>query len=239
MIDANVEKAKINAAKRALAFLDKATIIGVGTGSTIKEFINVLGEERDGFKDRLFVASSYDTMLKLSKYGFRVLHPTTINRIDVYIDGADEVDGDLNMIKGGGAALTLEKILTYYSTERIFLVDYTKLVSRLGEKHPIPLDVLPYAVSFVHDLLMRKGYNPRIRRLTKGKYGPVVSDIGGIIIDIKPVSFDPVALEKELKNMPGVIETGLFIGLADKVILGYPDKTLILSRNRLDSTTKL
>jgi len=230
MVDADIEKAKRNAAKQALNFLGEASTIGVGTGSTVEKFIDVLGEEKDGFKDRLFVASSYDTMLKLSKYRFKVLHPITIDRIDVYVDGADEVDKDLNMIKGGGAALTLEKILTYYSMEKIFLVDYTKLVSKLGEKHPIPLDVLPYAVSFVYDLLIRKGYNPQIRRPTKGKYGPVVSDVGGIIIDIKPASFNPVALERELKSIPGIIETGLFIGLADKVIVGYPDKTSILSK---------
>ncbi len=230
MFSADIERAKLNAARQALDFLGEATIIGVGTGSTVEKFIDVLGEEKDGFKDRLFVASSYDTMLKLSMKGFKVLHPVSIDRIDVYVDGADEVDKDLNMIKGGGAALTLEKVLTYYSMERIFIVDYTKLVSKLGEKHPIPVDVLPYAVKLVYEQLMKKGYNPQIRRPVKGKYGPVVSDVGGIIIDIKPAYFDPRALERELKSMPGIIETGLFIGLADKVIIGYPNKISILSK---------
>ncbi len=226
-----LDEAKSMAAREALKYIDGASIIGVGTGSTVEKFIELLGGMASDYRDRLFVASSLDTMLKLKSKGFKVLYPGVIDSIDVYIDGADEVDPELNMIKGGGAALTLEKILTYYSRERIFIVDYTKLVDRLGMNHPVPIDVLPWAVSMVYKYLKEKGYNPVVRSSRKGKYGPVVSDVGGVIIDLKPLMFNPVELEKELKMLPGVIETGLFIGLADRVIVGWSNRVKVITRS--------
>ncbi len=227
----DVNKAKLNAARRAVEFITDAKIIGIGTGSTVEMFIKVLGELGSDLRDKVFTASSIDTMLKLSGLGLKVLHPASIERIDVYVDGADEVDRDLNMIKGGGAALTLEKILTYYSSRRVFIIDYTKLVNHLGERHPVPIDVQPYALRMVYSYLLRRGYNPKIRYPIKGKYGPVISDVGGVIIDVyTPKNFDPQELEKELTSLPGVIETGLFVGLADYVIVGYEDKVSILRR---------
>ena len=227
----DVNKAKLNAARKAVEFITDAEVIGVGTGSTVEMFIKILSELGSDFRDKVFTASSIDTVLKLSDIGLKVLHPASIERIDVYVDGADEVDRDLNMIKGGGAALTLEKILTYYSSKRIFIVDHTKLVSHLGEKHPVPIDVQPYALRMVYSYLLRRGYNPKIRYSVKGKYGPVISDIGGVIIDVyPPKDFDPQELERELASLPGVIETGLFIGLADYVIVGYEDRVSVLKR---------
>ena len=228
----DLDKAKLNAAKKALDYVVDAEIIGVGTGSTVEKFIDLLGGMKERFSKKLFVASSIDTMIKLRKYGFNVLHTAVVSDIDVYVDGADEVDKELNMIKGGGAALTMEKLLTFFSRKRIFIVDYTKLVNKLCEKHPIPIDVLPEAVSMVYGYLVKKNYNPVIRYPLKGKYGPVVSDVRGVIIDIKPTSpFNPIELERELKSIPGVIETGLFIGLADIVIIGYEDKVEELTKH--------
>lgn len=232
----DVEEAKKNAAKAALKYVDGASVVGVGTGSTVEKFIELLGSMARDYRDRVFVASSLDTMLKLRGRGFKVVYPGVIDYIDVYVDGADEVDPGLNMIKGGGAALTLEKILTYYSRERIFIVDYRKLVKKLGEKHSIPIEVLPWAVSMVYSYLKNKGYNPVIRSARMGKYGPVVSDVGGVIVDIKPSSFDPLELERELKMLPGVIETGLFIGMADRVIVGWSDRVEVLVSRRPVST---
>ncbi|RLG77769.1 MAG: ribose 5-phosphate isomerase A [Thermoprotei archaeon] len=230
-VGGDVNKAKLNAARKAVEFITDAEVIGVGTGSTVEMFIKILSELGSDFRDKVFTASSIDTVLKLSDIGLKVLHPASIERIDVYVDSADEVDRDLNMIKGGGAALTLEKILTYYSSKRIFIVDHTKLVSHLGEKHPVPIDVQPYALRMVYSYLLRQGYNPKIRYSVKGKYGPVISDIGGVIIDVyPPKDFDPQELERELASLPGVIETGLFIGLADYVIVGYEDRVNVLKR---------
>ncbi len=233
----DVRIAKINAARKAveelLNMLESVNIIGIGTGSTVEEFIKQLSKFRETLADKYFTASSIDTVLKMKKYGFKIVHPASLSTIDVYIDGADEVDPSLNMVKGGGAALFLEKILTYYSRYRLFIVDYSKLVGWLGEKHPIPLEVNFYAVSFVEELLKNKGYNIAVRRPVKGKYGPVISDTFGVIIDLylnDPV--DIVRLESELKHVPGIIETGLFIGLADKVIVGYEDSARVLERNK-------
>jgi len=223
-LDSTLDRARANAAKKALEHVLEAEVIGVGTGSTVEKFIEVLSSRREELRDKLFVASSIDTMVKLKRAGFKVLHTSTIEQIDVYIDGADEVDRELNMIKGGGAALTMEKLLTFFSRKRVFIVDYTKLVKNLCEKHPIPIDVLPEAVLMVYNYLDSRGYNPVIRYSVRGKYGPVVSDVGGVIIDIKPRLFNPAELERELKSIPGVIETGLFIGLADRVIVGYEDR---------------
>ncbi len=230
-----MKSAKINAARKAveelLNNLDDISVIGVGTGSTVEEFIRLLAGFKETLSDKFFTASSIDTILKMREHGFRVVHPASLSRIDFYVDGADEVDPQLNMVKGGGAALFLEKILTYYSNYRIFIVDYSKLVSWLGEKHPIPLEVNSYAVSFVRSLLEGRGYRVNIRYPSKGKYGPVVSDTCGVIVDLYlngPI--DPANLERELKQIPGIIETGLFLGLADKVIVGYEDGARVLER---------
>ena len=226
-----VSSAKLNAAKKAVEYITDAEIIGVGTGSTVEVFINILGELKSEWRDRVFTASSIDTILKLGSLGFKVIHPASIEKINVYVDGADEVDHNLNMIKGGGAALTLEKILTYYSEKRVFIVDFTKLVDYLGEKHPVPVDVQPYALKFVCSYLTRRGYNPKIRYPVKGKYGPVVSDIGGVIVDVQPPKkFNPLELERELSSLPGIIETGLFVGLADYVVVGYENKVEVFKR---------
>ncbi len=231
MSEQSIDKARELAVEEAFKHIRDAKIIGVGTGSTIEKFIKKLSEYREDFSDKLFVASSYDTVIKLKEYGFKVLHPLAVTTIDAYIDSADEVDRNLNMIKGGGAALTMEKILTYYSKRRIFIVDYTKLVEWLGERHPIPIDVVPHATSMVYNYLKNRGYNVKIRYPIKGKYGPVVSDIGGVILDI--ILKSPVRVEelnRELKSIPGVIETGLFIGLADIVLCGYKDKVEVMKR---------
>ncbi|MCD6488170.1 MAG: ribose-5-phosphate isomerase RpiA [Desulfurococcales archaeon] len=228
----DLDSAKENAAKEALKYINDAEIIGVGTGSTVEKFIDLLSRVYNDYRDRYFTASSIDTMLKLRKIGFKVLHQSIVDHMDVYIDGADEVDGELNMVKGGGAALTLEKILAYYSRKRVFIVDYTKIVKYLGEKHPIPLEVIPQALAMVYKILKDKGYNPTIRYPVKGKYGPVIADTGGVIIDIRPGRIDPLKLEMELKTIPGIVETGLFINFADIVIVGYKDKVDVRSRAR-------
>ncbi len=230
-----MKSAKINAARKAVEELlnriDDIGIIGVGTGSTVEEFIKQLAKFKNTLADKYFTASSLDTILKMREYSFNTIHPSSLSKIDFYVDGADEVDPDLNMIKGGGGALFLEKILTYYSKYRVFIVDYSKLVRWLGEKHPIPLEVNFYALSFVEEYLRNKGYRVSIRRPVKGKYGPVVSDTFGVIVDLyldEPV--DIKSLEHELKMIPGIVETGLFVKLADKVIVGYEDEAKVLEK---------
>ncbi len=227
-----IEKCKVNAAKEAVKFVKDARIVGIGTGSTVEKFIELLGSMKEFFCDKLFVASSIDTRIKLVEKGLRVADLLSIDRIDVYVDGADEVDPQLNMIKGGGAAHTMEKILAYYSDKRIFIIDYTKLVRKLGEKHPVPVEVVPEAANLVKKYLEKKGYRVKIRYPVKGKYGPVISDTGGLIIDVFLNGKDYHDLLKIIETLPGVIEHGLFIGYADYIIIGHPDRVEILSNNK-------
>ena len=220
----NVEVAKLSAARACLKLVEDAGIIGVGTGTTVEKFIALLSE-REVFRSKLYVPSSLDTAAKLAAKGFRVLHPSSTTGVDVYVDGADEVDPSLNMIKGGGAALTMEKILAFYAKRRVFIVDFTKLVEKLGSKHPVPVEVLPPALNMVMEFLRSRGFKVRPRSSGKGKVGPVISDLGGVVVDVEtgPIE-NPVELENVFRSMPGVVETGLFLGLADAVVVGWPDR---------------
>jgi ribose 5-phosphate isomerase A len=208
-------------------------IIGVGTGSTVDLFIDVLAERIAHFRETAFVCASLHTCHKLFEKGLAILHTSSITSIDVYVDGADEVDPELNMIKGGGGASTLEKILACGSMHKVYIVDYTKLVKRLGEKHAIPVEVLPEALGIALAKLRGLGLSPSVRTLTSGKYGFVVADTRGVIVDVRPVGeWSPRDLEKLLKSVPGVVETGLFIDLADEVFVGYPDRVEVLRKVR-------
>ncbi len=199
---------------------DRPTSIGVGTGSTVGYFIKRgVGLLRSASG---VVASSMDTLLALRGEG---LIPADVRGavypLDLYVDGADEVDSEGNLIKGRGAALLGEKILAYGSRTFIVVVDESKLVSMLGEKKPVPLEVVRDAVSLVVDTLQSLGLRAEPRRGT-GKDGPVVSDWGGVIVDVYPGEpiRDPWEFERLLKSIPGVVETGLFLGLADYVVVG-------------------
>jgi len=226
----SVDLAKLNAAKAAARLVEESRVIGVGSGTTVERFIDVISRD-EGFRQKVYVPSSLDTALKLSRAGLKVLYPSAASGVEVYVDGADEVDSSLNMIKGGGAAMTLEKILAFYAERRVFIVDHTKLVDRLGSKHPVPIDVLPHAISMVLSELRRRGFRAELRLAGRGKVGPLISDVGGVVIDVRtgPIE-DPKGLEEELRSLPGIVETGLFIGLADLVVVGYPDRHEVLRR---------
>ncbi len=200
-------------------YVDEATVIGLGTGRTMTTVINYL-IKNNLLSNKLVTASSIDTTLKLSRLGIKVIDPISVSELDLYIDSADEVDPNWNMIKGGGAALTMEKILTTYSKRKLFIVTKDKLVNRLCSKHYIPLDIIPESISMVCNYLRNKGFEVVIRE-GSGKRGPVKSDFGGIIIDVKPPSEllnDLRELDHTLTLVPGVISSGLFIDLVD---VGY------------------
>lgn len=213
------------AALEAIKYLKSAETVGVGTGSTISQFI-IIAHEAGIFKDKTLVTSSYDTSLKLAALGYRVTHPLSVDKIDVYVDSADEVDEKGRMIKGGGGALLMEKVLANYSDMRVYIVDWLKLVKNVGEKHMIPVEVIPSAVSLVVNKLRKLGYNVVIRE-SAGKKGPVISDSGGVLLDVKPpegVSIEDVS--NQLIQLPGIIETGLFLTEYNVVIVGFPDGSL-------------
>lgn len=225
-----VEEAKLNAARAALREVEDCSVIGVGTGSTVEKLIELMAR-LEGFRGKLYVPSSIDTALKLSRAGLRVLDASFAPEIEAYVDGADEVDPHLDMLKGGGAAMTMEKILAHYARRRIFIIDSTKLVGRLGERHPVPLEVLPCALGLVLRRLRDLGFSAEPRHPARGKMGPVIADTGGVVVDVHAGPIDDAAsLDLRLRSLPGVVETGLFVGYAEVVYVGWPDRVEILRR---------
>ncbi len=198
--------------------LSKAKVVGLGTTRTTTSIINIL-HRMDLLRNKILVTSSIDTSLKLLDLGYRVSSYFCIDFIDIYIDSADEVDYEGNMIKGGGAALTLEKVLTYFSKYRVFIVTSEKVSKKICTKKYIPIEVLPEALTFITKYLKDRGFDVTIR-YGSGKSGPVKSDVGGLIVDVKPPKeyLDKLReLDLLLNSIPGVISTGLFINLADKI----------------------
>ena len=154
------------------------------------------------------------------KYGIPLTTLDEITGIDIAIDGADEVDPQKNLIKGGGAAHTREKIVDALAKEFIVVVDKSKMVQSLGSTFPLPVEVLPMAVAPVTAALEALGGEPELRMGIK-KDGPVITDQGNMILDVKfDAIADPVGMEKTINNIPGVLENGLFVGVADIVLIG-------------------
>lgn len=221
----DLSKARELLVHEALNYMYDAEVIGIGTGTTVERLINLMGSVRDTLQGKYFIASSMATSLKLKEGGFKVIDPRSIDYLDLYVDSADKVDGNLNLIKGGGAALTIEKLLSYYSRYNVYMIDYSKFVERFSSNDLVPIDVLPQSITLVINCLNKLGYKSLIRYCGKGRHGPVVSDVGGIIIDITlPVNEDLHEFNRKIKDIPGVIETGLFLGLSDLVLVGYEDR---------------
>jgi ribose 5-phosphate isomerase A len=209
---------KYNASKLALGLIKDGMTIGIGSGSTVEVFLNLLGEriKREGL--RIYgIPSSYQSMLAGLKNGI-ILTDLVEREPDICIDGADQVDSRLNCIKGGGAALTREKILAIASKKVLILVDKSKLVEKLSM--PVPVEILPFAYGYVVKKLSSI-CKPKLRE-GKGKVGPIITDNGNFILDCDfGVIENPEAVEKELKSIAGVVENGIFLSeLIDAVIVG-------------------
>ncbi|MCL2687394.1 MAG: ribose-5-phosphate isomerase RpiA [Methanobrevibacter sp.] len=202
-------------------------IIGLGTGSTTHYFIEKVGMKiKEENIEVMGIPTSYQSFLLAKQWKIPV---TTLDEhdIDIAVDGADEIDPDFNLIKGGGAAHTLEKIVDYSANELIIIADDSKLVDKLG-KFPVPLEIISESVKPVFSAIHDMGGKPKIR-IAKYKDGPVISDKGNFIIDAKFEKIDnPIQLEKDLNSIPGVIENGIFSQMVDKVILGTNDGVKVL-----------
>jgi ribose 5-phosphate isomerase A len=216
------EEAKRNAALEAVKHVEDGFIVGLGSGSTAAYAIEALGERiRRERLSVLGVPTSYQAFLLAVKHGIAVTtleeHPT----INLTIDGADQIDANLNLIKGMGGALTREKIVASASKQNIIIADESKKVKVLGENgHPVPVEVLPFAISLAKRKIEEIGGKPVLRE-GKGKVGPVITDNGNVIMDaVFGLVEKPAALEERLKMVPGVVETGLFVGLADMAYVG-------------------
>lgn len=216
--DAKMEAAK-GVLERLWDIISDARVLGIGTGSTVSKFIE-LAYERGAFAGKIVVPSSIDTALILRRMGVDVSMPHVVDRIEVYIDGADEVDNHGNLVKGGGGALLGEKILARASEVNVIVVDESKLVERLGTTRPVPIEIVPWALAATIRAIETLGYRVELRS-SAGKRGPIVSDWGGVIADVYtgPIE-DPRELDATLKSIPGVVDTGLFVGLTDYVSVG-------------------
>jgi len=229
-----VEKAKKNAALEAVKHVKDDFVIGLGSGSTVAYAIEEIGNrtKREGLRV-LGVPTSYQAFMSAVE---REIPITTLEEhpvLDLTIDGADQIDEELNLIKGMGGALTREKIVANASKELIIVADENKKVKVLGENnHPIPIEVIPFAAKPVMHKIKEMGGTPVLRE-SGGKVGPVITDNGNVIIDANfGLLQNPTELELKLKSIPGIVETGLFIKMADVVYIGKPDYTEKIERKK-------
>jgi ribose 5-phosphate isomerase A len=213
---------KQQAAEAALEHVREGTVIGVGTGSTVNFFIEGLAAMRGRVAGA--VSSSDASTQRLKARGIPVLDLNSTGDLELYVDGADEATRSLHLIKGGGAALTREKIVAAASRRFICIVDDLKLVDRLG-RFPLPIEVIPMARSFVARQVVRLGGQPAWRE-------GVVTDNGNHILDVRGLDIpDPVGLESELNQIPGIVTVGLFaIRPADLLLVGTGSGVVTLSR---------
>lgn len=205
--------------------------LGIGSGSTVCLFLKNLRENLDEKSLEMItvVTASYQTYLKGMSLEFNVTMLPKLDSIDLTVDGADEVSLNKDLIKGGGAALTREKILAYNSREVIIVVDSSKLSSKLGVLKPIPVEVIPCALPFVLKSLKALGATPKLRE-AQMKNGPIITDNGNFIVDAKFKSIpDAEQLENSINMIPGVIENGIFPGKRiSKVFIGEGKRVKIL-----------
>ncbi|PSB05122.1 ribose 5-phosphate isomerase A [Merismopedia glauca CCAP 1448/3] len=208
--------------KAAAQRVKSGAIVGLGTGSTTAYAIQYIGERlKSGeITDIKGIPTSFQATVLAKQYGIPLTTLDEVDRIDVAIDGADEVDPHKNLIKGGGAAHTREKIVDSLAEEFIVVVDSSKIVDKLGSTFLLPVEVLPLAMTPVMRAIEKLGGKPQLRMGVK-KAGPVITDQGNMVIDVKFDSIDnPAELEKTLNNIPGVLENGLFVGVTDVVLVG-------------------
>ena len=209
------DEMKRKAAEAALEYVITDEIVGVGTGSTVNHFIDVLAEIKHKIKGA--VSSSEASTERMEGYGIKVYDLNQVNGIEVYIDGADESDHYLNLIKGGGGALTREKIIAGASKKFVCIADESKLVDVMGE-FPLPIEVIPMARSFIAREIVKIGGQPVYRE-------GFVTDNGNDILDVRNLRImDAVKLENDLNKLPGIVTVGIFANRpADVLILGTPN----------------
>jgi ribose 5-phosphate isomerase A len=205
-------KLKQAAALAALDYVQQDSIVGVGTGSTVAFFIQGLAQIRDNIRGA--VSSSEDSTAKLKAAGIEVFDLNSVDQLDIYVDGADEITAHRHMIKGGGGALTREKIIAAVARKFICIIDKSKQVDVLGD-FPLPVEVIPMARSYVARELVKLGGQPVWRE-------GIVTDNGNIILDVHNLKIlNPVELESQINQLAGVVCNGLFARRgADVVIVG-------------------
>ncbi|MFZ4498772.1 MAG: ribose-5-phosphate isomerase RpiA [Burkholderiales bacterium] len=214
LFSASADSAKRAVAEAALAYVPRGGVIGVGTGSTANFFIDMLGDLRHQVVGA--VASSEATAQRLRKVGIEVLDLNSVNELPVYIDGADEISPDLHLIKGGGGALTREKIVAAVARQFVCIADESKCVDLLG-RFPLPVEVIPMARAHVARELVRLGGAPDLRIGFTTDNGNCILDVHGLEI------LNPIGMESDINQIAGVVAVGLFARrAADIALIGGP-----------------
>ncbi len=209
-------KGKINSAKGALEYIKDGMCVGLGSGTTVQEFIKLLSEKvkSDNLKITC-VPTSFNSRIFAIEMGLLVTDTDAIKEIDVAIDGADKITRN-GLLKGGGGALTREKIVGYNAKTFIIIADESKIEKDGILRGTVTMEVLPFAAPLVMKTLEK--YNPRLRT-GKGKLGPIVSDNGNFLVEFEAEIHNPKEMELYLKNIPGVLENGIFTKF-DRIIIG-------------------
>jgi ribose 5-phosphate isomerase A len=222
------EEMKKLAAEKAVEYIEDGMIVGLGTGSTVEHALKKLGElVKEGLKIQ-GIPTSLRTKKSATNYGIPLTDLKEHTEIDVTIDGADEVDSNLFLIKGGGGALTREKIIAYHSKKVIIIIDETKVTKRLGVDFALPVEVTKYGWTATMKTLEDLGCTPELRTITGEPYS---TDNQNYIIDCDFGKIDePEVLEKEINSIPGVVENGLFIDLVSEVIVGSKQGIMTLEK---------
>ncbi|UCD13674.1 MAG: ribose-5-phosphate isomerase RpiA [Thermoplasmatales archaeon] len=219
------------AAEKAVERIADGMTIGLGTGSTVKYVIKKLGEMINTGLKIEGVPTSLKTKKIAKKYGIPLVDLDEHTEIDLTIDGADEVDSYLNLIKGGGGALTREKIIAYHSKKELIVVDETKIVKKLGVGFPLPVEVIKYGWNATKKTLEQLDCTAELRKIMDEVY---ITDNSNYILDCDFGKInEPEVLEKEINSIPGVIENGLFVGLVDEVIVGSKQGIITLEERCL------
>jgi len=219
---ATQDEKKQAVAKAALKHLPKGGILGVGTGSTVNFLIELLPE----LQLEAAVASSEATAQRLKKLGIEVVDMNSVGGLDAYVDGADEIDRHMHMIKGGGAALTREKIVASIAKKFVCIVDDSKWVDQLGRDFPLPVEVIPMARSAVARKIVALGGDPVYRE-------GVITDNGNVILDVHNLNIlNALELEKTLNDIPGVVCTGIFA-------LNKADIAVVATDNGIEERTAI
>jgi len=218
----NQDQLKELVAREALKHVVEDAVVGVGSGSTVFKFIDALASMKGRIEGA--VAASEASAERLKKHGIRVFDLNSVDELPVYVDGADEVTEHLHMIKGGGGALTREKITAAVARKFVCICDASKLVPVLG-KFPLPLEVIPMARSYVGREMLRRGAQPELRANFKTDNGNLVLDCRGLVL------LDPPAMEADLDGIAGVVTNGIFARRpADVLLLGEASGVRVLKK---------
>lgn len=223
-MSSQISKWKKRSAERASELVEDEMIVGLGSGTTLAEVVKVLGDKESGAE---LAAASTATQRLAEKMGLNLVSLEEGSKLDIVIDGAVEVDPDFGMIKGGSGAHTRGRIVASAAAEVAIVVDRTKLVDNLGESHPVPVEVVPFSHDYIAGLLRNFGGEPSLRKSPSG--GPFVTDNGNYIIDVDfgPLD-DPANLEERLNQVPGVVDNGIFMDVADSILVGDEDGSGVL-----------